>query len=105
MDFEELYKTSLKMIKDKFGINQYVKEDFLIIYKTFYQENQTATNELNKEVLKKINQILIETFQLKLNYLQFYASKKLLYFLLCFRFDTRLRIGYGLQESGTLIPR
>jgi hypothetical protein len=57
MDFEELYKTSLKMIKDKFGINQYLKEDFLIIYKTFYQENQTATNELNKEVLKKINQI------------------------------------------------
>jgi hypothetical protein len=57
MDFEELYKTSLKMIKDKFGINQYLKEDFLIIYKTFYKENQTATNELNKEVLKKINQI------------------------------------------------
>jgi hypothetical protein len=45
------------MIKDKFGINQYLKEDFLIIYKTFYKENQTATNELNKEVLKKINQI------------------------------------------------
>jgi len=57
MDFEELYKTSLKMINDKFGINQYLKEDFLIIYKTFYQENQTPSNELNKEVLKKINQI------------------------------------------------
>lgn len=57
MDFEELYKTSLKMINDKFGINQYLKEDFLIIYKTFYQENQTPTNELNKEVLKKINKI------------------------------------------------
>jgi len=57
MDFEELYKTSLKMINDKFGINQYLKEDFLIIYKTFYQENQTPTNELNKEILKKINQI------------------------------------------------
>jgi hypothetical protein len=57
MDFEELYKTSLKMINDKFGINQYSKEDFLSIYKNFYQENQTPTNELNKEVLKKINQI------------------------------------------------
>jgi hypothetical protein len=57
MDFEELYKTTLKMLNDKFNINQYLKEDFLIIYKTFYQENQKPTNELNKEILKKINQI------------------------------------------------
>lgn len=57
MDFEELYKTTLKMLNDKFGITQYLKEDFLSIYKTFYQENQKPTNELNKEILKKINQI------------------------------------------------
>ena len=57
MDIDELYKTSLKMINDKFGINQYSKDDFLIIYKTFYQDNQTPTNELNKEVLKKINHV------------------------------------------------
>jgi len=58
MDFEELYKTSLKMINDKFKINQYPKEDFSSIYKTFYTDNQQPTNELNKEVLKKINQLL-----------------------------------------------
>jgi hypothetical protein len=57
MDFEELYKTSLKMINDKFNIHIYPKEDFLIIYKTFYKENQQPTNELNKEILKKINQL------------------------------------------------
>ena len=57
MDFEELYKISLKMLNDKFNINQYPKEDFLIIYKTFYQENQTPTNDINKEILKKINQL------------------------------------------------
>jgi hypothetical protein len=57
MDFEELYKISLKMLNDKFNINQYPKEDFLIIYKTFYQENQTPTNDINKEILRKINQL------------------------------------------------
>jgi hypothetical protein len=57
MDYEELYKTSLKMINDKFNISQYPKEDFLIIYKTFYQDTQKPTNELNKSILMKINQI------------------------------------------------
>lgn len=57
MDIEELYKTSLKMINDKFNINKYSKEDFLILYKTFYKDNQIPTNEINKEVLRKINQI------------------------------------------------
>ena len=63
MDFEELYKTSLKMINDKHGINKYSKDDFLIIYKTFYQENKTPTNELNKDVLKKINQIFSQSIK------------------------------------------
>jgi len=57
MDFEELYKISLKMLNDKFNINQYPKEDFLIIYKTFYQENKTPTNDINKEILRKISQL------------------------------------------------
>jgi hypothetical protein len=60
MDYEELYKTSLKMINDKFNISQYPREDFLIIYKTFYQENQKPTNELNKSILMKINQIFLQ---------------------------------------------
>jgi hypothetical protein len=63
MDFEELYKTSLKMINDKYNINKYSKDDFLIIYKTFYQENKIPTNELNKEVLKKINQIFSQSIK------------------------------------------
>jgi len=56
MDFEDLYKTSIKMVMDKFNISNYSKEDFLIIYKSIYNQNQPSTNELNKEVLKKINQ-------------------------------------------------
>lgn len=63
MDFEELYKTSLKMINDKFNIKQYPKEDFLTIYKTFYPDNQKPTNELNKEILKKINIILSQSIK------------------------------------------
>jgi hypothetical protein len=57
MNIDELYNISLKMINDKFKINQYSKDDFLSIYNTIYKNNQTPTNELNKEILKKINQI------------------------------------------------
>lgn len=56
MDFEDLYKTSIKMVMDKFNISNYSREDFSIIYKSIYNQNQPTTNELNKEVLKKINQ-------------------------------------------------
>lgn len=55
MDFEDLYKTSIKMMIDKYNISNYSKEDFSIIYKSIYNQNQTSSNELNKEVLKKIN--------------------------------------------------
>lgn len=56
MDFEDLYKTSIKMMMDKFNISNYSREDFSIIYKSIYNQNQSPTNELNKEVLKKITQ-------------------------------------------------
>jgi len=60
MELEDLYKNSIKMIKDKFNINEYSKKDFLNIYKSYYKENQPPTNELNKEILKKITQIFIQ---------------------------------------------
>jgi len=54
MDFEELYKTSIKMMMDKYNIPNYSREDFSIVYKSLYNQNQPLSYELNKEVLKKI---------------------------------------------------
>lgn len=54
MDFEDLYKTSIKMVMDKFNIPNYSREDFSIVYKSLYNQNQPLSYELNKEVLKKI---------------------------------------------------
>ena len=54
MDFDELYKATLKMLGDKFGITTYSKENFQMIYKSFYEENQKPTNEINKQILIKI---------------------------------------------------
>lgn len=54
MDFEELYKATLKMLNDKFGMTTYSKENFQMIYKSFYEENQKPTNEINKQILIRI---------------------------------------------------
>jgi len=54
MDFEDLYKTSIKMVMDKFNIPNYSREDFSIVYKSLYNQNQPNSYEMNKEVLKKI---------------------------------------------------
>jgi len=54
MEFEDLYKATLKMLNDKFNINNYPKDKFEIIYKSFYEENQKPSNDINKQILMKI---------------------------------------------------
>lgn len=56
MDADKLYVACLKMINDKYGIKEYSKDDFLLIFNNIYKENNTSvpSNDINKQVLIKI---------------------------------------------------
>lgn len=56
MNCENLYVACLKMLNDKYSINEYSKETFISVFNNIYKENNTTTptNEINKLVLIKI---------------------------------------------------
>ena len=58
MNSELLYSSCIKMLNDKYNINEYSKEKFLNIYNTTYKENnenpELPTNNINKLILIKI---------------------------------------------------
>jgi len=58
MDIDKLYISCLKMLKDKYSINEYSKDKFINIFNNTYIENNInsskPTNEINKLILIKI---------------------------------------------------
>jgi hypothetical protein len=58
MNSELLYASCIKMLNDKYNINEYSKEKFLNIYNITYKENnenpELPTNNINKLILIKI---------------------------------------------------
>jgi len=60
----KLYEISLKMLNDKHKISNYPYEKFETIYnKVFADKNEFNENDLNKQVLKKINEDYISSKQ------------------------------------------
>lgn len=56
MDAERLYIACLKMLNDKYALQEYSKENFIAIYNNIYKEHNitTPTNDINKLILIKI---------------------------------------------------
>ena len=58
---DKLYNISLKMLKDKHNLDEYPRDKFNIIYYQIFNNNNNnlEINDLNKLVLKKINESII----------------------------------------------
>lgn len=59
---DKLYNISLKMLKDKHNLDEYPRDKFNIIYYQIFNNktnNNLETNDLNKLVLKKINESIL----------------------------------------------
>jgi len=57
---DKLYFISLKMLKDKYDLDEYPREKFNIIYYQIFGSNKNLEiNDLNKLVLKKINESIL----------------------------------------------
>jgi len=56
MDAERLYVACLKMLNDKYALQEYSKDNFIAIYNNIYKEHNitTPTNDINKLILIKI---------------------------------------------------
>jgi hypothetical protein len=61
---DQLYEISMKMLKDKHNIDTYPKEKFEYVYTNIFNSNINSNvniNNLNKQVLKKINEDYISS--------------------------------------------
>lgn len=54
MDSNNLYQSCLKMLKDKYNINEFPKDVFMEVYMNIYGDNKTPNNDSNKMVLIEI---------------------------------------------------
>jgi hypothetical protein len=53
-----LYQISLKMIKDKYQINSFSIDTFNSIYQQFYNNDIQPNNDINKQILKNIDDFM-----------------------------------------------
>jgi len=53
-----LYQISLKMIKDKYNLNSFSIDTFNSIYQQFYNNIQQPNNDINKQILKNIDDLI-----------------------------------------------